>query len=387
MKKTTTIALSATPPTEFRLFVAGWNETTKGSFLFDDEAATAVMAAYAEHGVDLAIDLEHQALEPGASADPTARDARGWFGLEVRNGELFAINVKWTDDGAARLTEKRQRYISPAFETEPETNRVLKIINAALTAIPATHQTPALIAASQRKNETMATPEANPTPKLTDAIAALEAGDADVALAIMKALADAEAATEKDAPPEAPAEDKAAKATILRATSTKTLVAAAAEVKALAKERQALAAERDEYASAERTRLCARLVADANHAPASVWADPFVKGVPKPFLQRMTIAELREHVDSEVAAVPSGRRTIQTKQIRPPVTTMPNGGGETTPNGGGEIVRASYGDVHLSTREIAMFANAPDADARMKQYVESSFVRRRHEERRAGGGQ
>ena len=87
------------PPSEFRLFKAGENETTKGTFTFDAEAARAVMAAAAQRdGVDYPIDLEHLSLESTDSRgfDP---DARGWFQLAARNGELWAVNVRWTPDG------------------------------------------------------------------------------------------------------------------------------------------------------------------------------------------------------------------------------------------------------------------------------------------------
>lgn len=138
-------------PTEFRLFVSGWNDTENGRYLFDEAAAASVMAAFQAWGVDLMIDLEHQALEEGAAADPNARDARGWCKLELReDGSLWAVAVTWTPDGEARLREKRQRYVSPAFAFDPETSRVTKIINVAITAIPATHDTPALVAASAR---------------------------------------------------------------------------------------------------------------------------------------------------------------------------------------------------------------------------------------------
>jgi hypothetical protein len=136
-------------PTSFRLFAKNWNKTAKGDFLFDDVAAKSVMAAYQKHGVDLALDLEHGMLEePGA--DPTQRDARAWFKLELRSGELWATAVSWTQDGAARLAEKRQRYISPAFESDPKTKRITEVFNAALTSTPATHNAPALVAASAR---------------------------------------------------------------------------------------------------------------------------------------------------------------------------------------------------------------------------------------------
>ena len=134
-------------PVAFRLFKRGENETSKGVFLFDDEAARSVMADAASRGIDYAIDLEHLSLDQDSpSYDP---DARGWFSLEIRGGELWAANVRWTPDGARRLTEKTQRFISPTFPRTPD-NRVTEILNIALVATPATHGTPALVAATRR---------------------------------------------------------------------------------------------------------------------------------------------------------------------------------------------------------------------------------------------
>lgn len=195
-RTTRTIALSLGDagelPTEFRLFVKGWNETENGRFLFDDDAAAAVMAAYRDWGVDLAIDLEHQMLDD-AGSDPTARDARGWCKLELRgDGSLWAVDVRWTPDGAARLEAKRQRYVSPAFEIDRDTKRVTKVINVAITAMPATHRTPALVAASASGGSM--------DPSLVkQALEAIEKGDAKAALDILKGLVASAAGAEPDA--------------------------------------------------------------------------------------------------------------------------------------------------------------------------------------------
>lgn len=131
-------------PVAFRLFRAGPNETTKGTFIFDAAAAESVMSAAKAYGNDLAIDLEHASLDPDApNWDP---DARGYFNLELRNGELWAVNVRWSPDGERRLRERTQRYISPAFPRDAE-GRVIELVNIALVAQPATFSTPALIAA------------------------------------------------------------------------------------------------------------------------------------------------------------------------------------------------------------------------------------------------
>jgi phage I-like protein len=141
-------------PAEFRIFRAGVNPTSKGPAVFDDEAAVAVMAAWRTWGVDLMIDLNHDALDADDRSRPDASDARGWFGLEVRNGELWAVNVRWTPDGERRLREKTQRYISPAFLYDEETDRVCEILNVALVAMPATHNAQALIAAARLRAHT-----------------------------------------------------------------------------------------------------------------------------------------------------------------------------------------------------------------------------------------
>jgi len=137
-------------PTEIRLFKWGENPTTKGVFLLDAESAAQLMAGYEEHGVDVMFDLEHLSLDSkSVNFDP---DARAWAQLEVRqgaNGGLFAVNIRWTEDGATRLRKRTQRYISPAFWAN-EDGRITELMNIALVAMPATHNTEALVAASIR---------------------------------------------------------------------------------------------------------------------------------------------------------------------------------------------------------------------------------------------
>lgn len=140
-------------PTEFLLFAPGANDTEKGVFTFDQVAAEALLCQYKKRGVDLMIDLEHDSLSKEARAlRSDAADARGWFGIELRSdGSLWAVNATWTPDGAARLLDKRQRYISPAFVTTVDAHgveRPSRLVNAAICARPATYETPALVAAS-----------------------------------------------------------------------------------------------------------------------------------------------------------------------------------------------------------------------------------------------
>lgn len=139
----------ASPPTEFRIFRAGMNATSKGTRLFDEQAAREVMAAYAEQGVDQMVDLEHDSLDEDAIKRADAKDARAWYKLEVRGGELWAVDVRWTPDGLDRLKNKTQRYISPAFLYDKNTGRIAELVNCALVAMPATHDAMPLVAASR----------------------------------------------------------------------------------------------------------------------------------------------------------------------------------------------------------------------------------------------
>jgi phage I-like protein len=209
-----TLAVAVTgddPPTEFRIFVAGWNDSENGRVLFDDKAAAAVMAAFEKHGVDRMIDLEHLSLDQESNAfDP---DARGWARLELRGGELWAVDVKWTDDGANRIRSKRQRFISPTFFFDDD-KRVTKVLNIALTALPATHDIAPLVAARAPTGDISVDNIQSNNLSGEQAAAALEAvknQDGDAALAIVEALLTAGMMPEGEEPPaeEPPAEDLA----------------------------------------------------------------------------------------------------------------------------------------------------------------------------------
>lgn len=356
-------------PTEFRLFQSGWNNTENGKYLFDPTAAASVMKAYQAWGVDLAIDLEHQMLnvEDGAP-DPTARDARGWCKLELRGGELWAVDVKWTPDGAARLTNKTQRYVSPAFEADPKTKRVSKMLNIAITAMPATHNTPALVAASARGKDM-------DYGSVKKALDALGEGDHEAAAEILKhmiasaagdgAPSDADGSEgdgaegvpgepKKDSAidpkvvdesvPAAPQEEsdedekdeenpkkkterKAMRAMLRRITGTNSFAAALDAVEkfrashvALEKERVQLAKEREVLEGAERRELVGKLVKCGAEFPATVFADDKASAL-KPRWAKMAMADLRTHVSEQLAA----RAGKKSEAPRPPAGSQIDG--------------------------------------------------------------
>jgi phage I-like protein len=137
-------------PTEFRIFAAGEIATSEGPDLFDAEAARLVMAEYVRQGTDVIVDLEHDSLSKEARTHRAdAADARGRAALELRNGELWAVNVRWSPDGARRLREGTQPYLSPAFTRDPKTRRITSLVNLAMVSMPATYNATELSAAGR----------------------------------------------------------------------------------------------------------------------------------------------------------------------------------------------------------------------------------------------
>jgi phage I-like protein len=135
------------PPSEFCIWPFGQVDTSKGAFLFDEEAGALVMAAYQDHGVELAFDFEH-GMAGEANGQPMP--ACGWFKLELRKDGLYAVECRWGKLASSFLSDGAYRYFSPYFEYDPETGRIVRLINCALTNTPATKNLQPLVAASEK---------------------------------------------------------------------------------------------------------------------------------------------------------------------------------------------------------------------------------------------
>lgn len=165
--KLVSLALAALPlptgdgaPTEFRILRAGANATEKGEFLFDAEAAEAVMAAYTAKGLGkIQIDYEHQSMVAPPGGGDAAKPAAGWFRPEVRAGELWATEVAWTARALAMLAPAagapEYRFFSPVLRFDEDTRRIRSLKNLALTNDPAMDELHPLVAASARKEDAM----------------------------------------------------------------------------------------------------------------------------------------------------------------------------------------------------------------------------------------
>jgi len=162
------------PPKEFRIFEGGVVKTTKGEFLFDAQAAESVMAAYRQHGVDLTIDYDHHSL---STAQGVKAISAGWFQLELRDGDLWAANVRWNPPAVEHFAKGEYRYFSPLFDYERASLRITNLINNALTNTPAMDGIEALIAASATTGDSTMNEEE--IKKLLAKVAALETSVSD----------------------------------------------------------------------------------------------------------------------------------------------------------------------------------------------------------------
>ncbi len=133
------------PPTEFRMFKAGENPSEKGMFLFTPESALSVMNEYAKHGKTLRFDFNHGTLLEGV--DPEVSKSAGSFSLEVRDGELWATQCNWTDYAAQKITSREYGDFSPYFNHD-KNGVITRVINCALTNLPALDDIEPLVAAS-----------------------------------------------------------------------------------------------------------------------------------------------------------------------------------------------------------------------------------------------
>lgn len=369
-----TIAVGETPPTEFRIFAAGKNTTTKGTFIFDEQAAREVMATYEAQGVDVMVDLEHLSLEHPSESRSFDPDARAWCKLEMRGGELWATQVVWTPDGLARLQNRTQRYISPAFIFDTETKRIEQLLNIGIVAMPATHNIAPLVAASARAQRLSGLGlEGDPimTPEQFGQIAELLGLGADANVedvmaalaAVVKKVQDAANGTTTDpvgeaapiaasAPAVVAASRRvlAAARTISRLTGKADLSQGVVELEAWRKShleletsRAKLAQERHDLESSERRRLVGDMVKLGHETPATAWADEKGTEPAEPWAS-MDMAKLRDRV----AKLSAGKTKAKTGTT-PTGKDSPDDAGGQSFTVRGEVVTLSKSELEACT--------------------------------------
>jgi hypothetical protein len=193
------------PPTAFRIWKAGDNTTDHGPTFFTERSAALLMAQQQTRQNRFPIDIDHLSLDKSAPLEN--RRAVGWFDIDVRNGELWAVNVEWTDVVCSGLAKDppEWRYHSPAYDLDVATDEVVSLTNLALTNVPATHGVTAL--ASREASQ----PKGSSRMKLEDIKAAFDGADDEKKAKAWAAIA-AAMASDGDKPDEPSDEKKDAKA-------------------------------------------------------------------------------------------------------------------------------------------------------------------------------
>lgn len=138
-------------PSAFRIWRGGENVTDHGPTVFSSRSARLLLEEQENRGNRYSMDINHLSLNPDA---PLAnQSAVGFFALDVRNGELWAVNCEWHSSVKAGLTSDPPawKYFSPAYDVDPETGEVVSFLNCALTNNPATHNVTALASRVPRK--------------------------------------------------------------------------------------------------------------------------------------------------------------------------------------------------------------------------------------------
>jgi hypothetical protein len=286
--------------------------------VFDEDAARAVMADWSEHTVGLQrpgmVDLEHLSLDPKApNFDP---DARAWFDLELVNGELWLVDLKWCPDGEARLLERRQRYLSPTFYFDTSTRRVQRVLNVGLTALPELDGAPELIAARAAMGDANMADNTKAIgdilkalgvdPKMPDKVASALGLEAGASIDDIRAALDAFAAKMAKVE-ELLAEPAEADAAVEPAAAEPAALAEPAAVEEEKKEEEVVAARQDlselvtlrafkaTVEDKERRGLVAQMVKVGSEDPATAWADDKAEKPAEPWAS-MSLSALRTRV-------------------------------------------------------------------------------------------
>jgi phage I-like protein len=104
-----------------------------GPFTLDEVAARLVMEEWETHKNDMVIVYEHQTF-----ADPPVEaPAAGWIkGLVNKGADGIWAAIEWTERAREYIANREYRYVSPVFLKRKSDNRVIRLVNVALTNQP-----------------------------------------------------------------------------------------------------------------------------------------------------------------------------------------------------------------------------------------------------------
>ncbi len=122
-------------PDEIQLLPAGTRIVGRDGREWLHDRPELVIANTQANDMDLPLDWEH-ATEHAPWGGPAP--AAGWLdpqSLVLRDGATW-IKVDWTTKGRDSVANRDYRYLSPVFEYESESRRIIRLISAALTNRP-----------------------------------------------------------------------------------------------------------------------------------------------------------------------------------------------------------------------------------------------------------
>ncbi len=133
--------LGAAKTAPSRILVSPWglvrSKGEGGDYLLDAEASKQILARFADHGVDLPVDLEHQTLGGKFRSPDGGAPAVGWIkALEPIEGDGLYASVEWTDRGRELIESRSYRYLSPVTGVRTRDNRMVVLHSVALTNKP-----------------------------------------------------------------------------------------------------------------------------------------------------------------------------------------------------------------------------------------------------------
>jgi hypothetical protein len=131
-------------PTAFRIWRAGVNVTDYGENVFSEESAALLLDEQERRGNRYSFDINHLSLDKAAPLEN--QRAVGSFTIEVRGGDLWAVDCRWTPATRVQLMAGEWLSISPAYDVRTSDGVIVSLMNCALTGTPATHNATQLAA-------------------------------------------------------------------------------------------------------------------------------------------------------------------------------------------------------------------------------------------------
>lgn len=133
-----------------------------GTFVVDDESASAIVDAFESHGVEVPVDIDHQTMPGHAAPDGSAR-AVGWIVqvfAEPGRG-LFGM-VRWNDRGKILIRADEYKYLSPVLMVRASDRRAMRLHSVGLVNVPAISGMEAVAASQHPNTEGITMPSDNP---------------------------------------------------------------------------------------------------------------------------------------------------------------------------------------------------------------------------------